>query len=170
MEVVTWKCFEFINQVDVFAVGVRGHEAELLLELLIQRIALVHHPDHKHLDVASLSLHHGVLQADRVPLIGLPICDDDGHLPHTCPCRLEHLAGLLDGAAGERTLAQVGHGAHRRLDLVTGGLLPEADHHHVDVAVEDHADPCGVSADRGSVNQGVHKVLDHVEVIRADAL
>ncbi|KAA8591878.1 hypothetical protein FQN60_017252 [Etheostoma spectabile] len=107
---------------------------------------------------------------DRVSFIGLPVRDEDGDLPHACSRRLENLVGLLDGAARERPLAQVGHGAHRRLDLITGSLLSEADHYHVDVAVEDHTHPRGVPADRGSVDQGVYKVFDHVEVVGTDAL
>ena len=169
-EWLTWKSFEVIDQEHVVAVGVRGHEVDLLLELLVQRIALIHHPDHEHLHVTSFSFRHRALQTDRVPLVGLPVCDNDGHLPHTCPSRLEHLVGLLDGAARERTLAQVGHGTHGRLDLISIGLLSEADHHHVDVAVKDHPHPRGVPVDRGSVDQGVHKVFDHVEVVGADAL
>lgn len=167
---VTWERFELVDQVDVVSVRLGGHEVDLLLELLVQGVALVHHPDHKHLDVAAVSLRHGALQTHRVPLVGLPVRDDDGHLPDARPRRLEHLAGLLDGAAGERALAQVGHGAHGRLDLVPGGLLPQADHHHVDVAVEDHAHPGGVLADRRPVDQRVHKVFDDVEVVGADAL
>lgn len=170
MKSLTWKCFEVINQVNVVTVWVRGHEVELLLELLIQSVALVHHPDHKPLDVARLSFFHSTLQADRVPLISLSVCDDDGHLPHTCSRCLEQLVGLLDRAASESALAQVCHGAHSRLDLITSGFLSETDHHHVHVAVEDHTHPRGVPADRGSVDDGVHKVLDHVEVVGADAL
>lgn len=170
MEFITWKCFEIIDLEQVVAVRVRGHEAELLLEVLIQRIAFVHHPDHKHLDVTLMSFCHCALQTDRVPLISLPVCDDDGHLPHTCPCLLEQLAGLLDGTARVRTLTYVDHGPHQRLDLITCGFLPEADYHSVDVAVEDHTDPRGVPADRGSIDQGIHKVFDHIEVFRADAL
>ena len=168
--VVTWQSFEFLDQVHVVAVGVGGHEVELLPELLVQRVALVHHPDHERLDVPPPSFGHGPVQLDRVPLIGLTVCDDDGHLPHAWPRPPEHLVGLLDGAAGEGALAHVGHRAHRRLDLVGGGHLLQADHHRVDVAVEDHADPRGVPANRGPVDQGVHEVLNHVEVVGADAL
>lgn len=168
-EWLTWKCLEFINQEQVFAVGVRGHEIELLLELPVQRVALIHHADHKRLDVTSVSFWHGALQTDHISSIGLPVRDDDGHLPHTRPSHLEHLVGLLDGAARERTLAQVGHGAHRRLDLIPSGFLSEADHHHVDVAVKDHTHPRGVPRDRGPVDQGVYKFFDQVEVVGADA-
>lgn len=166
---LTWKCCELINQEHVFTVGVGGHEMELLLKLPVQRVALVHHTDHKRLDVTSVSFRHSALQTDHVSFIRLSICDDDGHLPHACPSRLEHLVCLLDGTACEGTLPQVGHGAHRRLDFVPGGRLSEADHHHVDVAVKDHTHPRGVPADRGSVNQGVYEVFDWVEVVRADA-
>lgn len=167
---VTCKCCEFIDQVQVITVGVSGHEVELLLELFVQWIAFVHHSDHEHLNVASLGFCHGALQTDRVPLIGLSVGDDDRHLPHTWPGCLEHLVGLLDGTACECALAQVGHGMHSRLDLIEAGFLSEADHHHVYVAVEDHANTSDVPADRGVVDQGVHKVFDHVEVFRADAL
>lgn len=150
-------------------VRVRGHEAELLPEVLVQRITFVHHPDHKHLNVAPLSFCHCILQTDRVPLISLAICDDDGHLPHKWPRLIEQLTGLLDGTARVRALAHVDHGVHERLDVLTCSFLPESDHHSVEVAVEDHADVGGAPADRGPVDQGVNKFFDHVEVIRADA-
>lgn len=167
-ERLTGKFPEVIDLEHV--VAVRRHDTELLLELPVQRVAPVHHGDHKRLDAAPPGVRRRALQTVRVSLVGLPARDDDGHFPHTRPRPLEHPVSPPHGAARERALAHEGHGAHRRLDRVARGSRPEGDHHRADAAVEHHAHARGVPVDRGPVDQRVDEVLDPLEVVRADAL
>ena len=167
---LTGECHEVIYQVNVLLVWIGGDGVHLSLELCVLGIALIHHAYHKHLYAGGMGLRGRVLGLHRVTAVRLPVRENQDHLPDAGSRGLEQLVGPLDGTAGEGALAQVGHLPDGGLDVVLAGLLRQADHHHVHVAVEHHADAAGLAAHRHAVDQHVDKVLHHLKVLWAHAL
>lgn len=74
----------------------------------------------------------------------------------------------MDGAPREGALAEVLHVSDGGLELAV--VLLEAGHHHVHVAVQNHADTNGLPAHRQLLDHSAHKVLGPPEVSGSDAL
>lgn len=161
---------EVADQIDVLLIRIRSDGLQLSREVLIKRLALIHHSDDEHLDVAGVCVSGRILQPNHVPLVHLAVCDHHRHSLNSRAGRTEQLIGPMDGTSCVGSLPHVGHSAYCRFQLVSAQGSIQITDHGGHVAVQHNPHMGDVGPDGGVVDQAIYKVLYDFEVVRTHTL
>ena len=153
----------------MLAIWVSSNQIHFLVEYVEVGVISLHYPNHKyfHIDVTGILYH-----LDQILLISaicLPVGDDQGHLLHTGLGGFEHTVGGMERCGRVGAFPQILHVVHSPLEVILAGELGQMRHLLHLMAVVDYAYAgCG-QVQGHAVRQGLHKILDDLEVLEPHA-